>query len=182
VLEDFRKIAVHIAGLFMLKETSESVEQFVELAVQKSGVQRLRDFMEIQLMHYSTEYHHFMKWFDGKHGANKLELPAINKAVPAMSPGKKNHSHLYNEKRAQRKVHKAEEESSLSGPKHQEIIDKINMQLRTEKTVENVHTEQTEEELPNQNELLSISQRDPMNLDDLSTSKAGGIEDSLETS
>jgi len=91
-VEDLRKLAVLSAGLLIGEDTRQQALSFFELLGEKAGKQRLRDFMELQLMHFPTEYAHFTKW--NEHS----------------SPSKaKNHKNLH-DLRAKRKVHKAEEE------------------------------------------------------------------------
>ena len=58
-IEDFRKIALNLA-----KHIRESVIQhFFEQAVEKFGSKKIKEFMEIQLMHSPHEFNTFLDWF-----------------------------------------------------------------------------------------------------------------------
>lgn len=66
-IEDFRKLALNLAK--SLK--TETVSEFFKQAVDKCGRAKVRDFMEIQLMHNQNEYNIFIQWFN-----NNFEDPA----------------------------------------------------------------------------------------------------------
>lgn len=58
-IEDFRKIA-----LLLSKHIRETVVQdFFIQAVEKFGDKKVKEFMEIQLMHSPTEFNLFLDWF-----------------------------------------------------------------------------------------------------------------------
>jgi len=61
-IEDFRKLALLLSK--NLRE--EPVIDFFMQSVEKFGINKVRDFMEIQLMHNQTEYNIFIHWFNLK--------------------------------------------------------------------------------------------------------------------
>ena len=74
-LEDFRKIASMLAQNIITLKTLESQEmgaQFVTLAVQANGSKKVRDFMEIQLIHENNTLIGFLDIFDQKYSTSIL--------------------------------------------------------------------------------------------------------------
>mmetsp|Transcript_22838 Transcript_22838/g.22090 ORF Transcript_22838/g.22090 Transcript_22838/m.22090 type:complete len:165 (-) Transcript_22838:1806-2300(-) len=70
-IEDFRKVSVHLAKNIQCIE----VKDFFCQAVEVQGEQKVREFMEIQLMHSQNDYNVFMDWFTTKFRQEEQEMP-----------------------------------------------------------------------------------------------------------
>jgi hypothetical protein len=70
-IEDFRKLALLLAKNLRAEEVIDFFSQAVELF----GKTKVRDFMEIQLMHFQNEYNHFIHWFNHKFNIQEDIVP-----------------------------------------------------------------------------------------------------------
>lgn len=61
-IEDLRKISIYLAKNIKAIE----VKDFIQQCGEQFGVKKVREFMEIQLMHSQVEYNSFMDWFNIK--------------------------------------------------------------------------------------------------------------------
>ena len=68
-LDDFRKLATPLA-IGLLKDTADRaiMLRFTDLCIDKFGAKKLREFMEIQLMHDNAVLMRFLDFFDLKYG------------------------------------------------------------------------------------------------------------------
>ena len=64
VIDDFRKLS----HLFARNLVSSIVQEFFSLAHERFGGDKVKNFMEIQLMNNQQEYNSFMTWFNSKFG------------------------------------------------------------------------------------------------------------------
>lgn len=117
--EDLRKIGVLAAGLLR----QQQAQDFFQLCLEQTGKQRLRELMEVTLMHSPVEFADFSKWIDAHPQPSQRSPP---RSTPLS----------YHDLRAKRKVHKAEEEdvesSQAISSKHEQMINRLNAQLRGE--------------------------------------------------
>ncbi len=87
MIDEYRKLALLIAS--NLKESE--VHKFVKLACEREGSTRVKEFMEIQLMHSMTHYHNFITFFEQNFSAETLKLPPISRQEQVSSGKKKKH-------------------------------------------------------------------------------------------
>ena len=59
-------------------KSEDAIKEFFGQAVEKFGVKKVKDFMEIQLMHSQAEYNGFIQWYSSKF---KLEQERVPTAV-----------------------------------------------------------------------------------------------------
>lgn len=117
--EDLRKIGLLAAGLLR----QQQAQDFFELCLEKTGKQRLREIMEVTLMHSPEEFAYFSKWIDSHPQPSEpsSQSPARLESAKPLS---------YHDLRAKRKVHKAEEEdvesSQAISQKHEMMINRLN--------------------------------------------------------
>jgi predicted ATPase len=81
-VEDFRKVVVYLAK--HLSSVPEVEELLVKLG-ERQGKDRVRDFMEIHLMHFQQQYNAYINWYCAKykpeaavpveHVAERVKLP-----------------------------------------------------------------------------------------------------------
>lgn len=81
-IEDFRKLALLLSKNLI----SDSVTEFFNKAVEIFGRGKVRDFMEIQLMHNQTEYNIFIHWYQLKFrcGPQDDEPIETSKVIPLL--------------------------------------------------------------------------------------------------
>jgi len=97
VLQDLRKIVLYLTQSILDRVSpseSEIAKQFIQVCVDKFGDAKVREFMEIQLMHHNEVYIRFLDWFEGKfhmverQESEKKELK--EQEAPKFSVGKLN--------------------------------------------------------------------------------------------
>lgn len=94
-IEDFRKLALPLAK----NKLHDVVLEFFTLAVEKFGKVKVRDFMEIQLMHNQNDYNNFIAWYSIKFRmesspaqdiADPLKMPKLKLPLVEESKTKQN--------------------------------------------------------------------------------------------
>lgn len=78
-LEDFRKVASLLAHAVIRQGGSnasaiDAIWKFIELAVQRFSPKKVRDFMEIQLIHENDLLIRFLDAFDSKYGSQCIKI------------------------------------------------------------------------------------------------------------
>lgn len=85
-LEDFRKVSIMLAENIITSsnlrlENQEMSTKFIDLAVTKFSAKKVRDFMEIQLIHENDVLIRFLDIFDGKYASLLTEVTSRNASL-----------------------------------------------------------------------------------------------------